>query len=40
MKNNKVKFILTLLSHNGKLIEPALIVNPVCVGKHSRVISI
>lgn len=39
MKNNKVKFILTLLSHNRKLIESVIIVNPKCVGKHSRVIS-
>ena len=39
MKNNKVKFILILLSHNRKLIESVIIVNPKCVGKHSRVIS-
>ena len=39
MKNNKVKFILTLLSHNRKLIESVIIVNPKCVGKYSRVIS-
>ena len=38
MKTNKVKFILTWLSHNHELIESAIVVNPQHVGKHNHVI--